>query len=104
MNLRVKNNLSVISLINNKLAVLSKENAKKVLVDIMGIYATETSGTDIVATLKTLAYCCGKLENMTEKEGFSIAKFLFEQYQDLSAETVEEADPFTELNDDNAKL
>jgi hypothetical protein len=108
MSLKVKNNLSVISLINNKLTAITKENAKKVLSDLMMIYSKENCCTDIVATLRTVGYCCSKLEHMTEREGHSLVRFLFEQYVDLTGVTEEklaetpymdDADPFTELNE-----
>jgi hypothetical protein len=104
MNLKVKNNLSVISLINNKLSTLAAENAKKVLSDLLMIYSKETTGTDIVATLKTIAYCCSKLEGMGAREGNLVVRFLFEQYADLVGMTEEKlaANPYLDDEDPNS--
>jgi len=90
MSLKVKNNLSVISLINNKLSAIPKGNAEKILRDLVMIYAQENKDTAICATMKTLAYCCGKLEDMGAREGYSVVRFLLEQYTDLTNVTPEQ--------------
>ena len=109
MSQKVKNNLAVISLLNNRLASLSPGCAEKVLDNLLFMYMKENAKTDIAETLKTIGYCCGKLENMTEKDGRALVKFLSEQYDsgDKSYSVVEsvpeldEVDPFSELPKQN---